>query len=263
MKKTLWILFGAGLILFIVFGTMTLIEGQKSAKNMSEETLINETYQSEIKNIKVNGKDAAVKIKKGNQFKVKSVGSKDDFQVSSKVRGDTLDINVKNQFDIINFDLFKNMHTQIEVTVPEELNSLNVKTDTGKLSVKDIKSQTSTFKVDTSMIDITNSQLGNLKVDSDTGKISTHNIDFKSGKLEADTGTIKMNGVPADKPLNIKTDTGAIKLIYNEAPKNTFLDIEQDVGNAKINQPELKNKKVGSGDNLVKITSDVGSIQID
>jgi len=25
----------------------------------------------------------------------------------------------------------------------------------------------------------------------------------------------------------------------------------------------LKNKKVGSGDNLVKITSDVGSIQID
>lgn len=69
MKKTLWILFGAGLILFILFGTMMLIEGQKSAKNTSEETLINETYQSEIKNIKVNGKDAAVKIKKVTNLK--------------------------------------------------------------------------------------------------------------------------------------------------------------------------------------------------
>ncbi|RIL50148.1 hypothetical protein BUY93_08050 [Mammaliicoccus fleurettii] len=263
MKKILWLLFSVGLILFIIFGVMMLREGQKLANNTSEKTLVNKTYENDIKNINVNGRDAAIKIKKGNQFKVKSVGSEDDLQVSSKVSGNNLNINVKNQYDIINFDFFRNMHNQIEVTVPEKLNHLNVKTDTGKINVKDIKSETSTFEVDTGRIDISSSQLGNLKVGSDTGEISLHHINFESSKLKTDTGAIEINGVPVDKPINIKTDTGSIKLIYNEVPKNTLLDIEQDVGNTKINQPELKNKKVGSGHNLVKITCDVGSVQID
>ena len=45
MKKTLWLIIWSGLILFIVFGTMTLIEVKNQPKNMSEETLINETYK--------------------------------------------------------------------------------------------------------------------------------------------------------------------------------------------------------------------------
>jgi len=64
MKKLLWILFSVGLILFIVFGTLTFAVGKKEADNTKQETILNKTYQEDIKHINVNASDAAVTIKK-------------------------------------------------------------------------------------------------------------------------------------------------------------------------------------------------------
>ena len=263
MKKLLWILFGLGLVLFIVFSTLALIVGKKEADNMKQETILNKTYQEKIKHINVNASDAAVTIKKGDQFKVTSVGNKDEFDITSKVKDETLNVNLKDKNMIINFNFFDNAYNEIEITVPKNLEKLDVTTDTGKLNIRDIKADNTSLVVDTGMINIDGSDLGNFEANSDTGKILTNKTNFKNGKIQSDTGTVRLNDAPADTPLDIETDTGSVTLVYNKTLKNTLLDIEQDVGNTQINRTELKNKKVGSGDNLVKIRSDVGSVQID
>lgn len=263
MKKLLWILFSVGLILFIVFGTLTFAVGKKEADNTKQETILNKTYQEDIKHINVYARDAAVTIKKGDQFKVKSVGNKDKIDFTSKVKDGTLNVNLKDKNMIINFNFFDNAYNEIEITVPKNLEKLDVTTDTGKLNIRDIKADNTSLVVDTGMINIDGSDLGNFEANSDTGKILTNKTNFKNGKIQSDTGTVRLNDAPADTPLDIETDTGSVTLVYNKTLKNTLLDIEQDVGNTQINRTELKNKKVGSGDNLVKIRSDVGSVQID
>nr|WP_263314402.1 DUF4097 domain-containing protein [Mammaliicoccus sp. Marseille-Q6498] len=263
MKKILWLVFSVGLIMFIVFGTLSYFTGKKLADSAHQETLSNETYQDDIKNIKINAEDIDVKIKKGDKFSVKSTGYKNEFKVDSKVENDNLDINVKVQKMIINFNIFENDANKIEVTVPKTLNRLNVKTDTGKILVNELKSKNSTFIVDTGIINIHDSDLGVLEANSDTGKMLFNKTVFKKGNLKTDTGSIRINDTPVDTPLNIKTDVGSVRLVYNQALKNTLFDVKKDVGSAEINRPELKNNMVGSGDNIVKIRSDVGKIQID
>lgn len=263
MKKILWVLFSVGLIMFIVFATLSLVVGLKEGNNSDRKTVLNETYEDNIKNIKVNGGDAAVTIKKGDKFKVKSVAADGQFDVTSKVSGDTLNVDAENQDVMVNFNIFKDMNNEIEVTIPKNIESINVKNDRGKLIVKDINSKNSKFRVDTGMINISDSYLGNFEAYSDTGEILTNKTHFNNGKIQCDTGEVSLNDAPADTPLNIETDTGEVRLVYSEEITNTLLDIEQDVGDAQINRKELKNKKVGSGDNLVKIRSDVGSVQID
>ncbi|MCH5141301.1 DUF4097 family beta strand repeat-containing protein [Mammaliicoccus sciuri] len=263
MKKLLWILFSLGLVIFIVFGTLTFAVGKKEADNMKRETILNKTYQEKIKHINVNASDAAVTIKKGDQFKVTSVGNKDEFDITFKVEDETLNVNLKEQNLMINFNFFKNAYNEIEITVPKNLEQLDIKTDTGKINMHDIKSDNTSLVVDTGMINVNGSDLGNFEAYSDTGKILTNKTNFKNGKIQSDTGTVRLNDAPTDTPLDIETDTGSVRLVYNKTLKNTLLDIEQDVGNTQINRAELKNKKVGSGDNLVKIRSDVGSVQID
>lgn len=263
MKKLLWILFSLGLILFIVFGALTFVEVQKISENTHEKTVLNKTYQDKIKHINVNAVDAAVTIKKGKDFNVKAIKSNADFKVKSEVRKDTLNIGVKMQDPIINLNVFNNKYNKIVITVPQEMDSTFVMTDTGEINVKDLKSKKTTFHVDTGSIDLTDSKLGKLEINADTGNILTSHTQFTNGNIEADTSSVKLNDAPADIPLNIKTDTGSIKIKYNHSPKNTLLDIQQDTGKAQININALKNKRVGSGDNLVKIESDVGSVQID
>jgi len=194
---------------------------------------------------------------------VKSVGNKDKIDVTSKVKDGTLNVNLKDKNMIINFNFFDNAYNEIEITVPKNLAKLDVTTDTGKLNIRDIKADNTSLVVDTGMINIDGSDLGNFEANSDTGKILTNKTNFKNGKIQSDTGTVRLNDAPADTPIDIETDTGSVTLVYNKTLKNTLLDIEQDVGNTQINRTELKNKKVGSGDNLVKIRSDVGSVQID
>ena len=80
----------------------------------------------------------------------------------------------------------------------------------------DIKSDNTSLVVDTGMINVNGSDLGNFEAYSDTGKILTNKTNFKNGKIQSDTGTVRLNDAPTDTPLDIETDTGSVRLVYNK-----------------------------------------------
>ncbi len=66
-----------------------------------------------------------------------------------------------------------------------------------------------------------------------------------------------------DKPTNVETDTGDVVLNYGgDQPKNTLIDFNSDIGDLNIENSKLKDKKIGNGENLVKIVTDTGDTTI-
>lgn len=69
--------------------------------------------------------------------------------------------------------------------------------------------------------------------------------------------------MPIDKPTNIDTDTGDVVLDYGKLqPKNTLIDFSSDIGNLNIENSKLKNKKIGNGENVIKLITDTGDVTV-
>ncbi|GEP81984.1 DUF4097 family beta strand repeat-containing protein [Staphylococcus kloosii] len=263
MKKLLWILFALGTLMFVVFGILTIIKGKEIAHTHPSKVTNNEDFNENIDHLNINGSNANVKIKQGDKFNVKSIGPNSKYKSNAKVNNKSLNINMNQPKAIVNLNPFQRNYTQLEVTVPKSLKSIKISGESGNIDVDGINTQSSKFKADSGQVKLKNSKLGSLNINVDTGKLVTQHSKFQHAKIKADTGLVRMKNVPADKPIDIDVDTAYVHLSFDQAPKNSLFDVNQQEGKPDINIPSLKNKKIGNGKNIIKIRTDVGHVKID
>ncbi|MDW8798028.1 DUF4097 domain-containing protein [Staphylococcus pseudoxylosus] len=265
MRKVLVFIFIIGLIITVVCALGAIKQfkiEQEKAKDVT--TNFNKSYEeSDIKALKVNFEHSNLKVKHGDKFKVTSEGSNEQTKINAQISKGELKLTDNKQTSNINLSFLEIKKNDVVVTVPKRLEGMKLDLSNGSIDLNNIEAEEANVYSDVGELTINNSKYNKLKASSDVASILLEKTMYNQGEFETDTGQLTIEDMPIDKPTNIDTDTGDIVLDYGKLqPKNTIIDFSSDIGNLNIENSKLKNKKIGNGENLIKIITDTGDVTI-
>lgn len=265
MRKVLVFIFIIGLIITVVCALGAIKQfkiEQEKAKDVT--TNFNKSYEeSDIKALKVNFEHSNLKVKHGDKFKVTSEGSNEQTKINAQISKGELKLTDNKQTSNINLSFLEIKKNDVVVTVPKRLEGMKLDLSNGSIDLNNIEAEEANVYSDVGELTINNSKYNKLKASSDVASILLEKTMYNQGEFETDTGQLTIEDMPIDKPTNIDTDTGDIVLDYGKLqPKNTIIDFSSDIGNLNIENSKLKNKKIGNGENVIKLITDTGDVTV-
>lgn len=248
--KTFAICLAALIILSIINGVAHLVT---SAFSFNNDVNINETYSSDINNIKIDVGTTNMVIKYGDTFNIAAENVSKEFKI--KEEGNTLVIKEKN---ITIFGNKKSSHTTI--TIPSSLNNLSIDIGAGKLELSDITSNNFSLNQGAGKVDITNLISNNTTIDGGAGELHITSSKLQNLDLDLGAGKCYYNGILLG---NNKIDQGVGDLILDLYREDYTIKASKGLGSITINgESYSKDVTVGEGINDIKIDGGIGSIII-
>lgn len=248
--KTFAICLAALIILSIINGVAHLVT---SAFSFNNDVNINETYNSDINNIKIDVGTTNMVIKYGDTFSITAENVSKEFKI--KEEGNTLVIKEKN---ITIFGNKKSSHTTI--TIPNDLNNLSIDIGAGKLELSDITSNNFSLNQGAGKVVITNLISNNTTIDGGTGELHITSSKLQNLDLDLGAGKCYYNGILLG---NNKIDQGVGELILDLYREDYTIKASKGLGSITINgESYSKDVTVGEGTNIIDIDGGVGSIII-
>ena len=248
--KTFAICLSALIILSIINGVAHLVT---SAFSFNNDVNINETYNSDINNIKIDVCTTNMVIKYGDTFSITAENVSKEFKI--KEEGNTLIIKEKN---ITIFGNKKSSHTTI--TIPNDLNNLSIDIGAGKLELSDITSNNFSLNQGAGKVVITNLISNNTTIDGGAGELHITSSKLQNLDLDLGAGKCYYNGILLG---NNKIDQGVGELILDLYREDYTIKASKGLGSITINgESYSKDVTVGEGINDIKIDGGIGSIII-
>lgn len=248
--KTFAICLAALIILSIINGVAHLVT---SAFSFNNDVNINETYNSDINNIKIDVGTTNMVIKYGDTFSITAENVSKEFKI--KEEGNTLVIKEKN---ITIFGNKKSSHTTI--TIPSSLNNLSIDIGAGKLELSDITSNNFSLNQGAGKVVITNLISNNTTIDGGAGELHITSSKLQNLDLDLGAGKCYYNGILLG---NNKIDQGVGELILDLYREDYTIKASKGLGSITINgESYSKDVTVGEGINDIKIDGGIGSIII-
>ncbi|MDF2680057.1 MAG: hypothetical protein K0R47_1247 [Brevibacillus sp.] len=274
-------LFGLCLLLFIVgaAGLVWLFSKQEyftfSLKSVNEERAVSQS----IKGLNLSTETIDVIIGPSNQSTaiVRLVGNAVDqqmerLQFTSEVGTDgILNVTLREQNHIGMF-FMGNGHLQVEVLVPEAVyESIILETATGDIKSSALKAKQAILTSSTGDIELGGFQGEQLTVDTDTGDLKLLQI-HSALKIESSTGDVsKLVLSELTHHVDIRTDTGDVRISADKKPTDAKLELESDTGDISVDWSELKYDRkeehnveasIGTGDSVISVKTATGDIRI-
>lgn len=248
--KAFAICLAALIILSIINGVAHLVT---SAFSFNNDVNINETYNSDINNIKIDVGTTNMIIKYGDTFSITAENVSKEFKI--KEEGNTLIIKEKN---ITIFGNKKSSHTTI--TIPNDLNNLSIDIGAGKLELSDITSNNFSLNQGAGKVVITNLISNNTTIDGGAGELHITSSKLQNLDLDLGAGKCYYNGILLG---NNKIDQGVGELILDLYREDYTIKASKGLGSITINgESYSKDVTVGKGINDIKIDGGIGSIII-
>lgn len=191
-----------------------------------------------------------VNAKKCNFFCINTVISKVEVYLPSNYSNK---INIENNFGDIEIEEFMNATIDIEENYGDikvsEVNDIKVHNDFGKVEIDKVNKA----DIEVSAGDIKIENVNEINAENNLGDIKIKNINGYLSIIN-DCGDIELDNVVLTKDSNIKSDLGDIDI--NEI-KDVYIDVKTDIGNAKINNNYRESEIT------LEIENDLGDIKID
>ncbi|MCR2822179.1 DUF4097 domain-containing protein [Lederbergia panacisoli] len=270
------------LLLVGIIGSVMTFKSMTHSEQISDERLI----EKDFSNIAITTNNSKVEILPTNNSTATvelsgKVAKNLKYTFSADVKGDTLNVELKEKLrKLFNFDFIATSLT-LKVYVPEKqyesiqaksnngyikaekLNAedLLIETDNGRIVLNNINSSTVTMKANNGMIDLKKVAATTVDLKADNGKVLLDDVD---GKISAkvNNGMVSLITNNLDRPLDIQSDNGEIKVITDKEPTNATIDVT--VHNGKVNVFGQTNRNVifGKGENLIKLVTHNGRITV-
>lgn len=237
-----------------------------------------------IKDIKIDTDNSKVEVIPTDESKIilewsGTKENKDNLKVD--IVGDKLLIQLKDkQFKLFSFDFFDKQST-IKLYVPDRVyQSLEVKTDNGRIKVADVNVKKIKVATDNGRIDVNKIEVTNFKGYTNNGRIDLKQVEASETNVETDNGKILLNDVTGkiigktdngaisllrddlNSPIELESDNGSITIETKNKPKNALFDAKTDNGRIDVLGGDGRNNIFGNGDNLIKLTTDNGRITV-
>ncbi|UZJ78814.1 DUF4097 family beta strand repeat-containing protein [Fictibacillus sp. KU28468] len=234
-----------------------------SSFNKSKETVLytEKNFSSDsLKSVELTSDTADITVKKSNEPETRVVlegqkGDKKDYSIQAEQNGGVLDVEVigKNKF----FNMGFHWSPKLTVYVPDKnYGHFNISTDTGDVSIKDLKSDRANIETDTGDIDASGKfTVSKLNAESDTGDLSFNDYRGTSIDLSTDTGDIQAGRISKNAKVMIKTSTGDIQDLSMESASKD-VHIESDTGNVELQMDQ------SPSDFKLRASSDTGDVEV-
>lgn len=224
------------------------------------------SFDQNIAAIKVNTKNVGVIVlpSKEEMVKVELTGNElpnTIYEFSADVEGTTLSIKAEeNQQSWIN--IFPTA-LMLKVYLPEQqYESMYVVSNNGQvraesLNIKEVKTKTTNGWTDLKSITAMD-----VKVETNNGQITFDDVE---GKVRGKTknGQITFTAESIDRPIQLETETGRILIQTKQKPTNVKFDVHTGSGIINILNSYTGSTVIGNGENLIKLSTESGSITVE
>ncbi|MEC5424831.1 DUF4097 family beta strand repeat-containing protein [Virgibacillus sp. C22-A2] len=184
-------------------------------------------------------------------------------KLSVEQNGNTLFIQTVNQNNkLFNFNFFTGSVT-LKVYLPEAVyETLHVAIDNGSLETQQVTIKNIDAVTKNGRITMDNITTDTLHVKSNNGKIVLDQVEGAiTGKT--DNGSISLTTKDLDRSIDFETDNGSIKIQTEQEPTNALFDVRVGNGKTSIFGSSNWDTLVGNGDNIIKLSTDNGSITVE
>ncbi|MED4911735.1 DUF4097 family beta strand repeat-containing protein [Brevibacillus centrosporus] len=274
-------LFGLCLLLFIigVAGLGWLFSKQEqfafSLKTIDEARTIEQKVKA--LDLSVDTTDVLIKKSDTGSTMVRLVGetAEDDvdrIQFDSNVDADgMLRVSVRKPMQFKPF-FMGNGQLRVEVMLPEAVyDSISLETATGDIKSEAIAAKEANVTSSTGDIDIAGFTGDRLTLETDTGDMKLLNI-RSALTIESSTGDVSKLALPElMHDVDIRTDTGDIRLLTEKKPQEAKLELQTDTGDIQVDWPGLNYEQkeehyvkasAGSGGSILSVKTSTGDIRI-
>ncbi|MFD2369895.1 DUF4097 domain-containing protein [Brevibacillus sp. GCM10020057] len=273
-------LFGLCLLLFVVgaAGLVWLLAKQEqftfSLRAVNEERIVSRSISA----LELSTDTTDVLIGKSNQSNaiVRLVGEapneeRERISFSSDVGTDgTLRVHVRKQ---PRFSLFfmGHGHLQVQVLLPDAVyEKIILDTTTGDIRSEAIFAKQASITSSTGDIDLAGFHGGQLSIQTDTGDMKLIDVD---SALTVTSSTGDVNNVLTElaRDVEIRTDTGNVRISTAQKPAAASLELESDSGDVQVDWPQLTYERkeehhvqasVGTGGSKLFVKTATGDIRI-
>ncbi|WP_400243604.1 DUF4097 domain-containing protein [Niallia sp. JL1B1071] len=252
-----------GIVLIVIGAIGSLLTFRDNGIDIAEEKVFEE---SNITTIELESNNAGVEIipttDTVTKVEVFGRGSKETMtNFTAKVEGETLVVKwEERQFGFLHLD-FNNSLT-IRVTLPEkQYQIMTINNDNGKVHLADLNIDKVKAESNNGRIEMKNVQSQNVEVKSDNGRVSLEHV---SGTIKgkSNNGRIFMKTATLDQPIQLETNNGRIEIETENEPTNVTFDVRVDNGSINILDKYKGSTVIGNGENLVKLKTNNGKIQV-
>ncbi|MFS0748974.1 DUF4097 family beta strand repeat-containing protein [Oceanobacillus sp. 1P07AA] len=268
------------LVIGIIGIAITFPYGNKEGTQETETVNIEEM---DFNQLKVSADNATVNILSSNEEspRVEYTSSKDNYDFNVETKESTLNINAEEKrLDFFNIDFLLFETPSIHVYLPDKaLENLQTKTDNGKITASNIEATKIYLSTDNGKINA-EQIASDLHAETSNGKITLNqvagevNVTTNNGKIEiqqatnnivakTDNGSITISNENLNNPMDLQTSNGKIIVNTGTELTNATLDLRTDNGSITVFGTKDWDTVYGSGENLIKMRTNNGSITIE
>lgn len=278
LKISLVLIVFGGIISTIAYfcgGNNGIYVGRNGIKIYESKNLIEEKKDLEkFTDVNIDISFGDIEIIKSNKYSIEVSFSEEIENIKYYVQNGTLSVIDENKTLGMNIGFnFGGIKTKskIKVYVPEneDLNSLYVKSSSGKITIEDINSSVTSINCDFGDISINNLKGDKAEINSNSGTIKVNNVTFNDINAYVDFGDVRGENIKA-KNIVASLNSGEFKvngLITNN------MDISNDFGDITINGVKSDGTVINMNSGTVRlsgelkgeniINSDFGDINIE
>ncbi len=260
MVKRLIIL--ASILVFIgIIGSVFTFKG----KMTHVETIEKYVNMEDIQQIEVILSNGAVEIvpTDSEEAKIEFKGDTSIYDFSEKVDNQTLYIFAKERgIRFFTVDFFSFGQT-LRIEVPKKhYDSIKVNTDNGRINVENLQVKMIETETDNGRVKFENITSEGIIANTSNGRISLVNSE---GEINAHTenGKIDVALKSIDQSMDLSTSNGAIHITTEIKPENMTIDAYTDNGSIRIFGKKDWDIVTGTGEHLVKLSTNNGSIKME
>ncbi len=281
MTKLKNVLIGA-LICIIVGGLGTIFSYRMYAQSSSVET--KEINAENIENIKMKVDNQSVEVIPTSGTTIRAELTREGMTNSTftvEENDDTAEIQLEDKDRSFFSFHFYNWEQKLKLYIPEkDYQAITLKINNGELAMEEVRTTelevyTNNGEIDmkhlqtvTSMISTNNGKIQLEDIISDSIQVSTKNGKIVMSEIIGDlngrtnNGSISLLTSNIDRSINFETHNGKINIQTEEEPTNVRFDTSVHNGNIIIFDDNDFSNIIGEGDNLVKLKTHNGSINV-
>lgn len=218
------------------------------------------SHTTELKNsnsyLDVNLAASNLKIKNGNEFKVKT-------------NSDTIAITEKDNKIIVKETKkhwnFSKKAPNVTITIPSntKFDDVYIETGAGKLDIEEIKAKNLKLKLGAGKINIDNIESDNSNIETGAGSLTINNGILNNAIIDGGVGKINITAQITGNS-KIETGIGSINVNLLSNQNDYKIEFEKGLGSIEYNGKDIKNSEttVGNGSNFIKVEGGIGSIVV-
>lgn len=158
-------------------------------------------------------------------------------------------------------DLFGSKKCEVTITVPNQLDTIDITADVGEINLEGLSAALLTLKADVGDIDVSDCNLENVELDTDVGDVDVSDCTLENVELGADVGDIDFSN-STFLTMNASNGTGDVTVDSVDL-SDYQIQLETSIGEVRVNDQNYRRKFNQDGKSNLKLTIENSTGDID